>query len=843
MPIIVPESERETAAYITVFLPEKVATPLYCIIYSYHFYSNRYVLFIIKEYAPIIGTVRIKFQQEQTMKTRQREISVVASALLAGSILFSGCGGGGSTPAVTAASVTITGKAVDELILNGVVEVHKGSAAGAVIGRGRTDSSNGTYTIDLDGYKGVTVVKVTCDSNSTLYYPDTNKTAACPSDTKLFSAADVKEGNVTVNIAPSTHIMYMMATQGDPNATIDGQKLEEARVAAAQIFGTDPISSDPTEGIYAKVIEAFHKAAEDANRSIQDVVEDIAEDAADGILGDDGNVTDILAQKMQENNVTTPFVEAAENNETFTPEVPDDAGTVDDVQAAKEFFQNLRTQGDNLFKDGGLFDTEAKGMESVVENVTLNGDLAGRILGNLLDAVGEGIDNNLTEVNTNLVTLTNASRDANLTRADLNSSVWNYVITDTVSGASSTVGNGTITLPAADPSKIDPNSFTTLTAAFDGTIPATMLYEANQTRQTLQANAALTKTTDGAHLEVSDINLSTADGTMVGIKGFKADVGYDYNASDQNDSFRLNYVKLNEITLNGALDSNYTASATLKVGYTMNSSLATNGGFTEVYTTEVGGHVGCYNQSDGTYVDYANSTFDVNMSDGSGYLVNTDGNGNFDETIDGKEYYYDDFINASVTFNGTCSNGAVPNIDNMWVDTSSDMKVGNSGYIPDSMTLNGMIKNVQTQTELDGTFGVNLMNAADMNLSDMDHVNDKPHLKVTASGTLKRAGLDDMSLNLQLEYRPDNNMTDATVAYVYGPTTVNAVSHVSDDGDGNVTLTSGNGLSITVVLNDDEIDYNATTPLMKDGKEVGHLDNGTGVPRIKYIDGSFESLP
>ncbi len=777
------------------------------------------------------------------MNIQLRQISAVASAILAGSIIFSGCGGGDDSTPPAAASVTITGKAVDELILDGVVEVHKGSASGAVIGSGRTDSSDGTYTIDLDGYKGVAVVKVTCDAASKLYYPDTDTTAACPSDTKLFSAADVKEEKVTVNIAPSTHVMYMMATQGDPNATIDGQKLEEARIAAAQIFGTDPISSDPTEGIYAKVIEAFHKAAEDTNRSIQEIVEDIAEDAADGVLGDDGNVTDILAQKMQENNVTTPFVEAAENNETFTPEVPDDAGTVNDVEAAKEFFQNLRTQGDNLFKEGGLFDTEAKGMESAAENVTLNGDLAGLVIGNLLDAVGNGVENNLTEVYTTFVSLPDKSRDANLTRADLNSSVWSYVITDTVSGASTTVGNGTITLPAADPATIDPNGFTTLTAAFDGTIPATKLYEANQTRQTLQADATLTKTTDGAHLEVSDINLSTADGTMIGIKGFKADVGYDYNASDQNDSFRLNYVKLNEITLNGALDSSYTASGTLKVGYAMNSSLAANGGFTEVYTTEVGGHVGCYNTYDGTYVDYNDSSFDVTMDDNSTYTVNTDSYGNFHETIDGKEYYYDDFNNASITFNGTCSNGAVPNVDNIWVDTSSDMKVGNSGYIPDSMTLNGMIKNVQTLTELDGMFGVNLMNAADLNLSDTDHVNDKPHLKVTASGTLKRAGLDDMSLNLQLEHTPDNNMTDATLAYVYGSMTVNAVSHVSGNGDGNVTVTSGNGLSITVVLDNGDIDYNATTPLMKDGKVVGHLDDTTGVPRIKYIDGSFESLP
>ncbi len=779
------------------------------------------------------------------MSIRPWQISTVASALLAGSIIFSGCGGGDDSTPVTAASVTISGKAVDELILDGVVEVHKGSAAGAVIGSGRTDSSNGTYTIDLNGYEGVAVVKVTCDATSSLYYPDTNTTAPCPTQTQLYSAADVSgDVDVTVNVSPSTHVMYMMATEGDPSSEIDGQKLEEARVAAAQIFGTDPITSDPTEGIYADVIKAFHDAADEAGLSIQEIVEDIAEDAADGILGDDNNATDILALNMLQNSVITPFVVAAENNETFVPGTADEVGTIDDVQAAKDFFQNLRTQGDSLFNDGGLFDTEAKGMESAVVNVTLNGDLAGMVLGNLLNAVSFGIDNNLTELNTTLVILADSRRDANLKRADLNATLWNYTITDTIiaTGASTTAGSGTVTLPAADPSTIDPGSFTTMTAAFDGTIPATMLYEANQTQQTLQANATLTKTTDGAQLEVGDINLSTADGTMLGIKSFKADVGYDYNASNLNDPLQLNYVKLNEITLNGALDSNYAASATLKVGYAMNSSLATNGGFTEVFTTEVNGYVGCYNANDGTYVSFNNNSLTVTLYDNSTYTLYTDNNGNFYETIAG-EYYFNDFINAAIAYDGNCSNGGTPNIDQLWVNTTGDIKGGNSGYIPESMTLDGIIKNLTTQTEFDGTFGVTLMNAADMNLSDLDHVVDEPHLKATAGGVLKRAGFDDMSLNLEVEYNPDTITTNSSLAYVYGTMTVNAVSHVDDYGDGNVTVTSGNGLSITVVLDNGDINYNTTTPLTKDNKEIGYLDDETGIPRIKYIDGTFESLP
>ncbi|WP_457599426.1 hypothetical protein, partial [Hydrogenimonas sp.] len=701
------------------------------------------------------------------MDIRFRRLSLVTATIVAGSLMFGGCGGGGSTTTtVSGTGTTVTGKAVDELILNGVVEVRANSASGSLIGTGRTDSGNGTYTIDVDGFEGVAVVSVTCDADSTLFFPDTNTTAACPTDTQLYSAAAVEgDGNVTVNVAPSTHVMFMMATGGDVNATLDKTKVEEARVATAQIFGTDPIASDPTEGIYADVIEAFHAAAEEANVSIQELVEEIAEDAADGVLGDDTNATDILAQNMQENNVTTPFVEAVENNSTFTPEVPDDAGSIDDIQAAKDFFQSLRTQGEAVIDKDGLFDKEAQAMDALLENVTLNGDLAATILGKLGDAIGEAIDANQTTAGVTLVILPSGDRrDANLTRTDLASAVWNYTITDSFSdGTSSQSGSGTITLPAADPSSIDPNGFTSLSFAFNGTLPATKLYESTQSTQSLQANATMSKTADGAHLEVSDINLSTDDGTMVGLKGFKADIGYDYNDSLV-DPMTLNYVKLTDITLDGALDSNYTATGTLSVGYTMNSSLATNGGFSEKFTTEVDGHVGCTpTDPNSTYVDYANLSFEVTMDDNSTYTITTDSYGYFHETIDDKEYADTDFWNASIAFLGTCSNSGIPSIDSLWVDNQADMIVGNSGYIPNTMTLSGALKNVQTGTELDGTVGVQLLNAADMNLSDLDNVDDDPHVKVTVSGTLKRAGLDDMSLNLTHEYDPDTQTNSSTL--------------------------------------------------------------------------------
>ncbi|WP_456402776.1 hypothetical protein, partial [Hydrogenimonas sp.] len=303
----------------------------------------------------------------------------------------------------------------------------------------------------------------------------------------------------------------------------------------------------------------------------------------------------------------------------------------------------------------------------------------------------------------------------------------------------------------------------------------------------------------------------------------------------------LNYVKLTDITLDGALDSNYTATGTLSVGYTMNSSLATNGGISEAYSTRIEGEVSCIDPTTSQwYSDYNNSGFSITLGTVS-YAIATDSTGYFRTEIEG-EYYYDDLQNASITFDTNCSQG-IPTFEWMYSQIDSKPIVGNSGYIPNTMTLSGALKNVQTGTELDGTVGVQLLNAADMNLSDLDHVDDDPHVKVTVSGTLKRAGLDDMSLNLTHEYDPDTQTNSSTLAYVYGMTTLNATGTYNDSTeDGNITISSGNGLAMTIVFDNGDIDYNATTPLTKDGRVVGTLDNETGIVRIKYIDGSFESL-
>ncbi len=540
------------------------------------------------------------------MRLKMRNISIVTSAVLTSTLLFTGCGGGGGGDHESStSSVTISGKAVDELIVNGVVTAHKNSAAGDVLATGRTDS-HGAYTLSVDKFDGVAVVKVECDAQSKLYFPDTNETKDCPTNLQLFSAAPVTSTNteVKVNVTPASFAMYTLATGGDLEATLDIEKVENARnKISLALGGIDPVATDPVEdATYKSVVKAFHEAAEESNTSTFEIIEKFAEDAADGELGDDNpEVAKLVAEKMKENNVFSPFVEAVENNESYSP--PENPAGNEDIAQAKEFFNSLRTQGESLADEGGFFDTEAQNIEAAIDNVTINGDLAAKAVGNVIETVGEAIDGNLTSYTETIVQAGDKSRKITVTKA--NATTWNYVFTDTQGGNNKQIAEGTLTIPDIDyddESLID--TFTVLHATFDGTIPATYLKDKEQKTQTFKADIQLTRTKEGAYAEIKNIELSTEDGTKLGISALKAALGYDYNASNEDDPVTPKYIKLETLTLNGALDRNYSATGTLNVTYTQNSTLASNGGVTEIQTTILDGHVGCYGANN--YEEYAN---------------------------------------------------------------------------------------------------------------------------------------------------------------------------------------------------------------------------------------------
>ena len=262
--------------------------------------------------------------------------------------------------------------------------------------------------------------------------------------------------------------------------------------------------------------------------------------------------------------------------------------------------------------------------------------------------IGDAIDTNVSQVDKNIVWIGDSRRNISVTKRS--NTEWNYTIIDINGGQETLRGEGTVIIPDVDFSSDDfLSTFTTLTATFDGSLPATKFYETIQKTQKLKADIEVKRTDDGADVNVTHTELATDDGTKLGITGFTTSIGYDYNASNSEDPVTLHYVKVNNITLDGTLTNNYTATGIISLGYTINDSLATNGGFTEVYTSIADGHVGCYSFNDSSYVDYANSSFKITIQ-GTTYTVTTDNYGYFHTEIEGVQYYYDDYVNANKIF-------------------------------------------------------------------------------------------------------------------------------------------------------------------------------------------------
>ena len=205
----------------------------------------------------------------------------------------------------------LSGVAVDDLILDGIVTVYPVHDRTAVLATGRTSTTDGSYTVQVS-HVGVVVVEVTCDGRSQLFNPVTQDTKACQ-DVTLHAAAAVSQQTerIKVPVTPATEIMTqrLEALGGTP------ANLRQAKEEVKTLFGVDPLAADPTGGAYAKVIDAFHKAAEGANKSVAEVVEEVADDLKDGEAGDDTGTTALVAQAMREQNLTGAL---AESNGTVT---------------------------------------------------------------------------------------------------------------------------------------------------------------------------------------------------------------------------------------------------------------------------------------------------------------------------------------------------------------------------------------------------------------------------------------------------------------------------------------------------------------------------------------------
>jgi len=754
------------------------------------------------------------------MKNKIILSSIAAVALLS----LSGCGGGGgSTPDEPTKKSSISGVAVDDLILNGIVTATK--VDGTPLVEGRTSSTDGSYSLNVD-YAGIVLLNVTCDADSTMLNPETNKKMACGSDVELNSLADVAAGvDMTVNISPLTEIVYQRATEqaGGEDSGITSDDLADSRDVIGQMFGVDPLSDSPIEGNSAAVIGAIHTLA-DANdsTSVIDVTNALAEELSDGAANGAVDATvAALTDTMEEENIENPLVSTDGDYEPT-------AGAGNNIDEAKALFTELRTQAMSVtdYQEAGtpgFLDTEALSMEEAVNNVVMNTEFISEMLGRFADGIEYAEENGRDSLQG--IPL-GETRSVSISKNSEGS--WSYTISQV---ESTDTWTGTVTYPEIDDS-FNPYAFTSLNATLDGTLPLDYdPVDGVEDTQSFNGTFGISKTLTGANLTLNAE--VSSNGTTITLSDTRASLGYEAGTEvDGELEPQFNFIKLNSVTVKGVVGA-YTVDGTINVNsYVRNAGISTQGGFSEVYTTDFGGQVYC---ADGS--DYENGYLEITLNEVT-HRAYTDEYGYFNTDING-QYDWDDFRTASSTlsFENTCSMGVTPQVNLDYVESRNEGELTNSGWIPNELTYVGAIS--KTGASIEGTLHVLWTNAATMNL---ERETEDEELNVRINGKIQMPERPEMLLTLT--YENTQKTVDVSASYSYNSTLINVTADFDAEMEnGNVVVTTHTGLRAELDVVNGDLVVDGTGTVTKDGVAVGTVETRSDVAVIAYVDGSFESLP
>jgi hypothetical protein len=750
------------------------------------------------------------------MKTLWWKGSLAAAAVIG----VIGCGGGGggggaSTPPATSDEGTqVTGVAVDDLILNGVVRV--ADENNATLATGRTDSQDGSYTLRVD-HHGVVVVHVTCDDASEMYNPETNQTSACPDNLLLRSVATVEgaDAPVEVNVSPLTEVTYRQALANDTDGTLDAEDVEEAIAQVAALFGVNPVAENPVENeTYSGIVSAVHTVADNRSITVMEVAEMLAEAMEDGAIEPDEEGISEIAAAMEDENVSNPIVEAVDNNESL--DVPDNIGSLDDLAEAKAFFEELRTQAGTIET---FVDNEAVALDEAVNSTVMNIDFVGFILGKFSDTIAEMYENNITEIPLHYVSDT---RQVGMTKTGPGAFTYRIVENDNE-------WRGNITFPEVilgDEAEEALYGGDTLSIRFEGDLPLdkTPAPAGVDDNQTFVGNVTLrTNTTGGASLTMT--GTLSSNGDTIELTEANADFGYVFDVEDNETVF--NYVKLNQVAMQGTIGG-YALSGTLTVNtYAQNEGLKDEGGFS---VTEHGGMIGELVCEDSTqitvrdiYVVYDGMRFDpVDMQpDGdSAVYVQFEVPFNLE---------YDEWLEA-VEWNATCAGDDNISFYNYGSWGYSEEELANSGWLPADVTFEGSVANGAKSME--GMLHMVWLNVTDINLS----AEDDPEVNATFNGKLR---MSENSPELNVNLFGSTMTKSGSMDYTYDTTTVNLNVTYDEDSD-TTTFEATNQLGHRFVLIEANGQYEGN--LTKNGRLLGEVEERNGAPVIKYYDNSFESL-
>jgi len=751
-----------------------------------------------------------------------------------------GCGGGGGNPQnPVAKSAKISGVADDDLILNGIVTAK--TPSGSLLAEGRTSSTDGTYELNV-AHTGVVLVNVTCEEgNSTMLNPATGATQACGSDVRLNSLADVHAGvNQTVNISPLTEIVYQRAqAQAGDISSVTAVQFNDARNEIGVLFGVDPIADNPTSGTSAQIIGAIHTLAdEDSATSVMDITHALAQQLADGSADGSADATvSALTTVMTDANITNNLTD---HNGVYTP--PENPASISDVDAAKTLFTELRTQAMSVVdydKKGtpGFLDNEAQSMDAALNNVTMNIEYLSDVWNKIADGIGDLHDTQQTHLVNHPM-----GPDREFTFDKTGTGTWEYTIVE-----GSTTWSGTVTFPEVligDSAEAELYTAGTLTMTVNGTVP--LDYHANteagiDDKQSFEGTVTVTKKTTGA--DISLAGKIASNRTSIELKEVTAELAYAEGQADTSGNTEpvFNYFKLNKVVLQGIVGG-YTVDGSIIVnGYTQNTKLAAKGGINEVAESSFGVALKCEDNSA------------IIGTNGSEPIVTFTYNGMQYQSADHYSNYYYNGVPIGITYSfydlpldahtvdilanihhdAQCQNGGNIVVNQGWSWSGSTKEISNSGWLPSDITFIGAIS--RTGASMEGTLNAKWLNVATMDLESSD----EPLVKVAFNGKLQMPSRPEMLTTLIFENDASHNTIGAS--YTYGSTVINMSALFDSEMDnGDVEITTHTGLKADIKVQGNTTISGTVT---KDGSLVGTFEERSDVPVIKYVDGSFESLP